>query len=97
MRHRVSKERSPEMAERRMTPAQISEAQRLARDWKASCAANSSLEECCGLSPSLEPDSAAWSARLGNAMAPPATSATDKEFIGDGAVVSYLNNKGDRP
>ena len=26
-------------------------------------------------------------------MAPSATSATDKDFIGDGAVVSYLNNK----
>src|ERR1700692_4245134 len=26
-------------------------------------------------------------------MAPSATSATDKSFIGDGAVVSYLNNK----
>jgi diaminopimelate epimerase len=28
-------------------------------------------------------------------MAPPATSAANKGFIGDGAVVSYLNNKGD--
>src|ERR1700674_2352450 len=58
-------------------------------------AANSSLKECCGLSPSLEPDSAARSAPLGNAIAPSATSAADKDFIGDGAVVSYVNNKGD--
>jgi hypothetical protein len=40
---------------------------------------------------------AAQSAPLGTAMAPSATWAANKGFIGDGAVVSYLNNNGDQP
>jgi hypothetical protein len=38
---------------------------------------------------------AAQLARLGTAMAPSATWAANKGFIGDGAVVSYLHNEGD--